>query len=65
MKLRYLFLLSLLPVLLAAQTNVSLKAHYNFEGNLEDATGNTANTGTPIGTPSFGCGVQGLYLIHI
>ncbi len=43
--------------LLSAQTNVGLVAYYPFDGNYQDATGNTANTGVPGGSPEFRCGV--------
>ncbi|HMQ49241.1 MAG TPA: gliding motility-associated C-terminal domain-containing protein [Saprospiraceae bacterium] len=42
-----------------AQTTVGLVAYYSFNGNFSDVSGNTANTGTPIGEPSFDCGVDG------
>ena len=38
---------------------LGLTAVYTLDGNLEDATGNSANAGTPAGNPSFGCGVVG------
>jgi gliding motility-associated-like protein len=44
---------------LTAQTTIGLVAHYAFDGNFEDATGNTSNTGQPVGTPVFTCGVRG------
>ncbi len=59
---RYIALLSLallLCTLGAAQTTVGLTAHYRFEGDFKDAVGNSANTGTPVGMPAFGCGVEG------
>ncbi len=43
--------------ILSAQTNVGLVAYYPFDGNYQDATGNTANTGVTEGTPEFRCGV--------
>jgi gliding motility-associated-like protein len=43
--------------MLSAQTNVGLVAHYAFDGNYQDATGNTANTGVVGGNPAFRCGV--------
>lgn len=42
-----------------AQTDVGLVAYYGFDGNLNDKTGSTANTGTPAGTPTFSCGIVG------
>lgn len=44
---------------LNAQTTVGMVAYYPFENNLDDQTGNTSNTGIPVGTPTFACGVQG------
>ncbi|MCB0654069.1 MAG: gliding motility-associated C-terminal domain-containing protein [Saprospiraceae bacterium] len=44
---------------LSAQTNVGLVAYYTFDGHYTDATGNTANTAIPQGTPEFRCGVKG------
>ncbi len=42
-----------------AQTRVGLVAHYNFEGDLTDFTGNSANGGVAAGVPAYGCGVEG------
>jgi|APTNR8051073442_1049403.scaffolds.fasta_scaffold01124_4 gliding motility-associated-like protein len=57
------FLLSSLMICLlaglSAQTDVGLVAHYAFDGNLNDKTGSTANTGAPGGTPTFNCGIVG------
>ncbi|PHI20367.1 hypothetical protein CEQ90_07865 [Lewinellaceae bacterium SD302] len=44
---------------LGAQTTVGLVAHYNFDGNFSDLTGNSANGGIPSGVPEFACGVSG------
>lgn len=44
---------------LSAQTTVGLVAHYNFDGNFSDLTGNSANGGVPSGVPEFACGVSG------
>ena len=44
---------------LSAQTNIGLIAHFPFDSDLSDATGNTANNGIPVGAPSLGsCGVR-------
>ena len=43
---------------LAAQTTVGLVAHYRFDGNTNDATGNTANTGAITGNPYYTCGAE-------
>jgi len=60
--LKKLILLAFLvtPMLLIAQTDVGLVARYRFDGNFEDATGNTANAGFTVEDPNYlGCGVQG------
>jgi gliding motility-associated-like protein len=44
---------------LGAQTTVGLVAHYNFDSNFSDLTGNSANGGVASGVPEFGCGVSG------
>lgn len=44
---------------LDAQAKIGLVAHYPFESNLFDITGNTANVGMPLGEPGYGCGVEG------
>lgn len=44
---------------LSAQTDVGLVAHYTFDNNLDDATGNTANTGIGEGSIEYRCGVSG------
>ena len=41
-----------------AQSTTGLIAYYPFDGGLGDATGNTANNGTEIGSLDFGCGVD-------
>ncbi len=43
-------------LLSSAQTTVGLIAHYRFDGDLTDDTGNTANTGAETGNPYFTCG---------
>lgn len=43
---------------LNAQTTVGLVAHYRFDGNTNDATGNTANTGAVTGGPYYTCGAE-------
>lgn len=48
-----------LLVSLSAQTTVGLVAHYNFDGNFADLTGNSANGGIASGLPEFACGVSG------
>lgn len=49
---------------LAAQTNIGLIAHFRFDNSLDDATGNTANNGIPVGAPGLGaCGVSDKALI--
>ena len=59
MKLRLILLLLLSFHLLSAQTDVGLVAYYTFDGDFIDRTGNTSNTGVPVGTPTFVCGVEG------
>lgn len=41
-----------------SQTTTGLVAYYPFNGDLGDATGNTANNGFEIGSIDFGCGVD-------
>lgn len=53
-----LFLTGLCLSALPAQTTVGLVAHYSFDGNLADATGNSANAGVTSGTVEFNCGVE-------
>lgn len=48
-----------LLITLHAQPTAGLVAHYRFDGSLEDATGNTSNTGEAVGTPAFACGIDG------
>ena len=45
-----------------SQTAVGLIAHYPFDTAYIDITGNSANTGIPVGT-SFSCGVDGNALL--
>ncbi|RME96322.1 MAG: hypothetical protein D6772_12050 [Bacteroidetes bacterium] len=60
MKMRFCVLFVLAGLSLAtAQTTVGLVAHYTFDGDFTDATGNTTNTGQAVGTPVFTCGVLG------
>lgn len=42
---------------LASQSTVGLVAYYPFDLSVNDATGNTANTGFVTRPPEFGCGV--------
>ncbi len=58
-----LLLSFLLPNTTTAQTTISLEAYYTFEGNLNDFTGNTSNTGLEVGTPTYTCGVRGQGLL--
>ncbi len=44
---------------LSAQTTIGLVAYYPLDSIYRDATGNTANTGTPAGNPYFSCGAFG------
>ena len=44
---------------LFAQTGVGLVAYYNFEQNITDVTGNSANAGLPVGAVVYGCGISG------
>lgn len=58
---RWCFALLLLGCTFAspAQTNIGLIAHFPFDNSLNDATGNTANNGIPVGAPALGsCGVR-------
>ncbi|MCB0639118.1 MAG: gliding motility-associated C-terminal domain-containing protein [Lewinella sp.] len=59
MTFRLIFLLWCAGAALQAQTTIGLVAHYRFDGDFTDATGNTGNTGIPLGTPEFVCGVDG------
>ena len=58
-----LLLSILLPIMGTSQTTISLEAYYTFEGNLNDFTGNTSNTGLEVGTPIYTCGVLGQGLL--
>lgn len=40
-------------------TEVGLVAHYTFDGNFADATGDSSNGGIASGVPEFACGVEG------
>lgn len=40
-------------------TEVGLVAHYTFDGNFADATGDSSNGGIASGVPEFACGVVG------
>lgn len=53
----------LFPKTTIAQTNISLEAYFTFEGNLNDVTGNTSNTGLEVGTPTYTCGISGQGLL--
>ncbi len=53
-----IFVISGCLTALNGQINVGLVAHYAFDGNYQDATGNTANTAVAVGTPEFRCGVS-------
>ncbi len=44
---------------LSAQTTVGLVAYYSLDSIYRDNTGNTANTASPVGGPTFSCGVSG------
>jgi hypothetical protein len=57
MNFRLLLFCCLLSTCVQAQTRVGLVAYYSFDGNLNDNTGNTSNTGIAVGTPAFTCGV--------
>ncbi|OAV44094.1 LamG-like jellyroll fold domain-containing protein [Lewinella sp. 4G2] len=62
----YLFLLSSFLFFGAAAgavygqgpTEIGLTAHFTFDGNFEDATGDSQNVGVATGMPEFGCGVS-------
>ena len=54
-----LYLLLLLPLLLPGQSTEGLIAHYPFESNLGDATGDAGNLGVAVGAIDYDCGVQG------
>jgi gliding motility-associated-like protein len=64
MKNIWIFCFTLACLGLNAQTSIGLIAYYPLDSTLADVTGNTANTGFPMGDPSHGCGVEGdaLYL---
>ncbi|MEM9928567.1 MAG: LamG-like jellyroll fold domain-containing protein [Bacteroidota bacterium] len=47
----------------AGPTAVGLIAHYPFDGDFSDATGDSANFGVASGVPEFGCGVEGMSLL--
>ncbi|MEZ4985284.1 MAG: LamG-like jellyroll fold domain-containing protein [Saprospiraceae bacterium] len=63
MTFRLLLLLCTISTLSFAQTNIGLVAYYTFDGNLNDQTGNTSNTGIAVGTPAYTCGVSGQALL--
>lgn len=50
-------------MILLAQINVGLVAHYPFDTSFVDITGTSANTGDPQGNPSFVCGISGNALL--
>lgn len=58
-----LFSFLFFPVFLMAQTTIGLAAYYPFDGNTNDLTGNTSNTGQLVGTPTYTCGVVGQGLL--
>lgn len=64
MKKLWLFIFTLAYLGLNGQTAIGLIAYYPLDSTLSDVTGNTANTGFPMGNPSYGCGVRSnaLYL---
>jgi gliding motility-associated-like protein len=43
----------------AGPTTVGLVAHFAFDGDFTDATGDSANNAIASGVPEFGCGVEG------
>jgi gliding motility-associated-like protein len=47
---------------LIGQTTVGLVGYYPMDSMLTDVTGNTANVGSPVGSISYGCGVDDLAL---
>ncbi|WP_020568577.1 LamG-like jellyroll fold domain-containing protein [Neolewinella persica] len=47
----------------AGPTTLNLVAHYTFDGDFADATGDSANNAIASGVPEFGCGVEGDALI--
>lgn len=47
----------------AGPTTLNLVAHYPFDGNFTDATGDSANGAIASGVPEFGCGVEGDALV--
>lgn len=51
------FLFGLSASALPAQNLPGLAAYYSFEGSLEDVSGVTANAGSPLGNPEYGCGL--------
>ena len=64
MKKIWIFIFTLAYLGLNGQTTIGLIAFYPFDSTLTDVTGNTANTGFPMGDPSHGCGAESdaLYL---
>ena len=63
MAFRLLFILCWFSLAVTAQTSIGMVAHYTFEGNLNDVTGNTSNAGIAVGTPAYSCGVFGQALL--
>lgn len=59
--LTFIFCLSTIGLL--AQEPVGLVAHYKFDGDLQDNTGNSANAGFSSGDESYECGVEGSSLV--
>ena len=59
MKKIWLFIFTLTCFGLHGQTTIGLIASYPLDSTLADVTGNTANSGFPMGNPSHGCGADG------
>lgn len=59
MKYSWILSLFILPLCAISQTNVGLVAYYAFDIGTQDGTGNSANTGVELGSPTYVCGVQG------
>ena len=57
MKYHLVFIYLLCIGQLNSQSTAGLVAYYPFDLSVNDATGNTANTGFISRTPEFGCGV--------
>lgn len=59
MKKIWLFCFTLSFLSLHAQTSIGLVAYYPLDSTVADVTGNTANTGFPMGMLSYACGARG------